>query len=151
MFYYKNSSKDFYLVDMAKCSIAESKNILDEADLVIAFFSQGNTEIQNFFERFSSLIPKALFVIVDYQRDFGLTCRKICTEYGIKRNKILIIPYDAEFEKACEEGNLQSFVLENMHQTVEEEKNNCIANLKKLSKKIYMFGMHMKKEEREDE
>ena len=84
MFYYKVSEQSYYLLDMAKCSIAESVKILDEAELVVVFLSQNETEIQNFFERFSSLIPKALFVIVDYQRDSGYSFRKIKEDFGIK-------------------------------------------------------------------
>jgi len=151
MFYYKSFKKDFYLLDMAKGSIAESKNVLDEAELVVVFLSQGKTEIQNFFERFSSLVPKALFVIVDEQRDTGFTYRKLKTEYGIKRNKIGIIPYNDAFEKACEGGNLELYISNNMYQTIDAQNSNFILSLKKLSKKIYMLGMNINAEEQEDE
>ena len=126
---------------MAKGSIAESKNVLDEAELVIVFLSQDKTEIQNFFERFSSLLPKAFFVIVDYQRDSVYTSRKISAEYGIKHNNIGIISHSREFEKACEEGNLGQFIFQNLHRTVEEQNNRFIASLKKLAKKIQMWGL----------
>ena len=74
---------------MAKCSVADSKNVLDEADLVVVFLSQKETEIQNFFERFSSLIPKVLFIIVDYQRDSGYSCRRIKEKYGITPRQVI--------------------------------------------------------------
>lgn len=141
MFYYKSSSKNFYFLDMAKGSIAESKNVLDEAELVIVFLSQDKTEIRNFFERFSSLLSKAFFVIVDYQRDSLYTSRKISAEYGIKLDNIGIIYHNREFEKACEEGNLGQFIFQNLHRTMEEQNNRFIASLKKLARKIQMWGL----------
>ena len=86
MFYYKSTPSDYYLLDMAKSGIAESKNVLDEAELVVVFFSQDETDIQNFFERFSSLVSKTLFVIMDFQRDSVHMCRKLKTQYGINQS-----------------------------------------------------------------
>lgn len=150
MFYYRTASKDFYLLDMAGSSIAESKNVLDEAELVVVFFSQNGTEIQNFFERFSSLIPKTLFAIVDEQQDAEHTCRKLKTEYGIKQNDIGIIPLSNEFEKASEEGDLAKFLLQNVRSTVMDAKYNFVLSLRKLSKKIYRKGINLYSKEQED-
>ena len=85
-FYHMVRCQDFYLFDMAKCSIAESGNALDEADLVVIFLSQDVTEIHNFFERFSSLIPKTIVIIVDYQQNnsSGYLFRKLKEKYGRK-------------------------------------------------------------------
>ena len=138
MFYYAVSQDVFYLLDMAKCNISESKHVLDEAELVVVFLSQNETEIQNFFERFSSLVPKAIFVIVDYQRDTGNSCRKIKAKYGINSDNIGIIPHNSEFEVACEEGNLEQYILRGMQSTMEEHNYYFISNLRKLTKKIYM-------------
>lgn len=152
MFYYKAATKDFYMLDMAKSSIAESKNVLEEADLVIVFLSKNETEIQNFFERFSSLTPKTLFVIMDYQQDAEHTCRKFKAAYGIKQNDIGIILYNNEFEKASEEGNLAKFVLQNIQGTLENPNYNFILSLRKVSKKIYMKGINFyAKEQKDDE
>ena len=142
MFYYKSGPKDFYLLDMAKSSIAEARNVLDEAELVIVFFSQEETDIQIFFERFSSLVSKSLFVIVDYQRDAGRMCRKLKADYAISQNKIGIIPYHIEFEKASEEGNMEQFVLKNVQHAMEESNYNFILNLRKVAKKIYTSSLN---------
>lgn len=151
MFYHQISSKDFYLLSMAKSSIAESKNVLDEAELVVVFLSQNEPEIQNFFERFSSLIPKAFFVIVDNQREAGHACRKLKSEYGIKHSDIGIIPHNSEFEQASEDGNMGHFILHNIQGTMEEQNNNFIVSLRKVSKTIYMRGINMCNKEQEDD
>lgn len=137
MFYYSVPQDGFYLLDMAKGSIAESKNVLDEAELVVVFLSQNETEIHNFFERFSSLVPKAIFVIVDYQRDTGNSCRKIKAKYGICSDDIGIIPHNDEFEIASTEGNLEQYILRGMQSTMEEHNYSFISNLRKLVRKIY--------------
>jgi len=151
MFYYKTEPKDFYLLDMAKNGIAESKKVLDEAELVIVFLSQNITEIQKFFERFSSLIPQTLFVILDYQQDAEQICRKLKAEYGIKQNDIGIIPFNNEFEKASEEGNLIKYIFHNMQCPMEDSKHNFLFNLRKVSKKIYMKGINFYAKEQSDD
>lgn len=138
MFYYSVPRDVLYLLDMAKCSISESKNVLDEAELVVVFLSQSETEIQKFFERFSSLVPKAIFVIVDYQRDTENSCRKIKAKYGINNDDIGIIPHNDAFENASEEGKLEQFILNGMHNTTEKCNYSFISNIRKLAKKIYM-------------
>jgi len=140
MFYYKVPSESFYLLDMAKGGIAESKNVLDEAETVVVFLSQDETEIQNFFERFSSLVPKVIFVIVDYKRDAGYSCRKLKEKYGLNHDNIGSVPCDNEFKKACEEGNLKQYILCGMYRTNKEQKNGFIGSLRKLVKKIYTQG-----------
>ncbi len=151
MFYYTTAPKDFYLLDVAKSSIAESKNVLDEAELVIVFLSQDETEIQNFFERFSSLVSKALFVIVDEQHDTGHTCRKLKSEYGINGTDIGIIPHNKGFEQASEEGNMGQFLWQNAKETLEEQKYSFIASLRKVSKKIYMRAINLRTKEQANE
>ena len=141
MFYYKTSTDVFYLLDMAKSSIAESRNVLDEAELVIVFLTQNETEIQNFFERFSSLVPKTIFVIVDYKRDTGYSFRDLEEEYRINRDNIGVIPKNRNFHKACEEGNMGRFLTNISCDMDEEYNNNFIASIKKIAKKIYVRGV----------
>ena len=141
IFYYKIPRNGFYLLDMAKCSIAESGNILDEADLVIVFLTQDETEFQNFFERFSSLVPKAIFVIVDYQRDLGYSFRRLKEEYGINRDNIGFIPRNRNFHEACEEGNMSRFLTDINYDVDAEYDANFITAVKKIAKKIYIRGV----------
>ena len=151
MFYYKCPEQSFYMLDVAKCSIAESRNVLDEADLVVVFLSQDESDIHYFFERFSSLLPKALFVIADYQQDAGYSWRKLKEEYGIDSENIGIIPESREFVKASEEGNLSQFILNSMRAEAKERDRKFVSNLKKIAKKVRARGVSPKKKEPKNE
>ena len=151
MFYYKMPRNGFYLLDMAKCSISESRNVLDEAELVIVFLTQDETDFQNFFERFSSLLPKVIFVIVDYQRDAGYSFRKLKEKYGINRKNIGFIPRNRNFYKACEEGNMSRFITNTDCGIDAEDNSNFIASIKKIAKKIHERGVCLCTKECEDE
>jgi len=140
MFYCNVPKNVFYMLDMAKCSISTSLNVLDEAELVVVFLSQNETEIQNFFERFSSLIPKVLFIIVDYQRDSGYSCRRIKEKYGINSNNIETLPKNRNFHMMCEEGNMEQFLSGKLFQHEPEGDGLFLAALKKITKKICMRG-----------
>ncbi len=151
MFYYKTPDDTFYMLDMAKCSIAESKNVLDEADLIVVFFSQNKTDIHNFFERFSSLISKAIFIFVNYQRDSGYSSQRLKEDYGIYSNNIGIITENRDFLRACEEGNLGRFVSDSMHRIGEEQNHTFITCIKKIVKKIQEQGKRINAKEKDDE
>ena len=151
MFYYKIRQRDFYLLDMAKCNVAESKNVLDEAELVVVFLSQDKTEIQNFFERFSSLIPKALFIFVNNQRDKKESFRILKEDYGVNSNKIGHIPDNRNFYMACEEGNMSRFFADSIYRTDEKQDGNFTNSIKKLAKKIYGQGVCLWAKKEKDE
>ena len=151
MFYYRIRGQDFYLLDMAKCSIAESKNVLDEAELVIVFLSPDKLEIQNFFERFSSLVPKALFIIVSYQRDIGYLFRRLKEEYGINSDKVGSIPSNRNFHKACDEGNLTRFIVDSKYHIDIKQNRSVMSSIKKIAKKIHVQGVCVCAKKEEDE
>lgn len=151
MFYYKMPGNGFYLLDMAKCSIAESRNALDEAELLIVFFTQDETDFQNFFKRFSSLVPKTIFVIVDYQRNSEHSFQSLKEKYGIKRENIEVIPKNSDFYKACEEGNIGRFITSAGHSIDAEDNSNFIVSIKKIAKKIHIRGVCLWTKECKDE
>lgn len=151
MFYYKSPPQSFYLLDMAKKYNASSQSALDEAEAVIVFLSKNATDIHNFFERFSSLVPKTLFVMVDYHRGAGYSCRKLESDYGIKRRNIIILPYNCEYEEACKEGKLEIFLEKNKKRSTREANYKLIASLRRIVKHIYKWENIGKEKEREDE
>lgn len=137
MFYFNSSPHDFYFMDMAKGNISVSKKVLEEADFIVVFLSQDEYELQNFFERFSSLISQVIFVIVDCHRDVGVFCRKLESFYRVNRNNIGIIRYNREFKEACETGDLLQFIRESRRVSTREQRYNFIMSLRRVARRIY--------------
>ena len=151
MFYYKMPRNGFYLLDMARCSIAESRNVLDEAELVVVFLMQDEIEIQNFFERFSSLIPKAIFIIVDYQRNSVYSFQRLKEKYGINRENMEFIPKNKNFYAACEEGNISHFMSSAARDIEEGYDGNFLVSIRRIAKKIHIRGVCLCTKEGNDE
>lgn len=113
MFYLDIPEEVFYLLELAGESNLVFQGALEEADLIIVFLPQDVAKIQKFFYRYSSLVSKAIFVIVEKHRIDRASYRKIVAEYGIKYKNIGSIPWSKTFISACEEGRLELFLKEN--------------------------------------
>ncbi len=137
MFYYEVPPDVLYLLDIAGENNAASQSALEEADIVVVFLSQDVTEIQKFFDRFSSLIPKTLFIIVDYKKNKKVTPRTVSAKYGIDVKNIGSIPHNNEYTEACEEGRLEFFLRSNLKQATKEPLYNFITSLRTVTKLLF--------------
>lgn len=58
---------DICYIDMAPCNNLSSKTILEEADLIVVNLSQNFRLLENFFQSYSSLIAKSVFIIIQQE------------------------------------------------------------------------------------
>jgi hypothetical protein len=113
--------------------------------------SQNKTEIQKFFEQFSSLIPKALFVIVNYQKDSMYSIRELKEEYGLNSDNIEIIPKNRNFSAACENGDMEVYFSYTRYHKDSQKDKLFTTSIKKIAKKINMRGVCLCAEKRKNE
>lgn len=136
MFYYEVPWTTLYLLDIGGENNIASQSALEEADLIVVFLPQNVTELQNFFYRFSSLIPDDIFVIDGFQKDGCCTKRSVAEKYRINRNNIGIIPPNKEYTEACEEGRLESFLKNNLRPMKKEPQYLFMSNIRYLAKRL---------------
>lgn len=137
MFFYEVPRTGFYLLDIAGESSAAFQGALDEADVVVVFLSQDEAKIQNFLERFSSLIPKTLFIIEVRLKNNKYSRRDFSEKYGINIRNIGIIPQNNVYKEACEEGRLEFFLKNNLSQTPKTTQDNFMSKLKNITNLLY--------------
>lgn len=137
MFYYDVPKSAFYLLHLVGENNASFYNALDEADIVVAFLSQNAAEIQKFFTRFSSLIPKTLFVIEVRQRKNRKFRRDFLTKFGVDIRNIGIIPYNSEYIEACTEGKLEYFIKNAANASTQTSQYNFVSKLRSITKLLY--------------
>lgn len=147
MFYYDIPQTAFYLLDIAGESSAAFQSALDEADVVVVFLSQNVTEIQNFLERFSSLIPKTLFIIEACLQNNRYSQRDFSAKYGIDIRNIGIIPHNTIFTEACEEGRLEFFLKQNLNPSAKNLQENFMSKLKNITSLLYERNTYHEKKE----
>ena len=95
MFYYEVSEKTLFFMDVAPESNLVFGSILEEADIVVSFLPQDSIKIQIFFEHYSSLIPKSLFIIDDFRKNGGCIPKNLSVKYRItpaKKKKLTSEP-----------------------------------------------------------
>ena len=101
---------DYVFIDTESNQNLSTKHILYDADIVVVNLSQDPKKIYDFFENYTSLKEKAVYIIGKYQPEKRWTRKRICYEYNVPRNKIGVIPYNVEFNDALINGKLQHFL-----------------------------------------
>ena len=145
MFYYEVPENSFYLLDVAGESSAYVQDMLEEAEVIVVFLPQDEIEIQKFFYRFSSLIPKAIFVIEESYRITRVFYRKMVAEYGINYRNIGSIPQNKEYTDACEDGKLESFLRQK--QAANSSQYSFIMGIRYVAQLLHERKMHQGRKE----
>lgn len=127
-----------------------SKNILETADLIVVNLCQNKTYIDDFFENYSSLIPKAVFLIGNYSTQSCLNYRTIAKEYEIPLELLTPIPRSEAFESAYRSGRTVEFITGSYHSLKEHPEYFFIQSVRRAAtmiiKRALTRGRFSKKE-----
>lgn len=106
---------EFVFVDTETNQNLSSKLILHSSDLIVVNISQNPFLIRDFFDNYSSLKDKVVFLVGSYQPEFTWSYSRICYEYNIPRNRIGVIPYNMELKDAMQSGKVLQFINRNFY------------------------------------
>ncbi len=87
-----------------------SKIILDEADLIVVNLIQNQSMIKDFFENYSSIIRKCVFLISNYHSGSIMNIYQISKVHLINPTHIVSIPYNVEYQQALYQGTVVEFL-----------------------------------------
>lgn len=105
-----NDTSNITFINVAPNNLS-TKTILDRANLIVVNLSQNPVYIQDFFENYSSLIPKSIFIINNYSKDSIIHYKSLIHKYGIKQDQITRIPYNEQFIESYHMGRVVEFML----------------------------------------
>lgn len=105
---------DIVYVDTSKDNHLSTKIILDEVDLVVVNLQQEITQLKYFFQNYSSLLEKCVFLISNYNPNSYLTLLKISSIFTIPQSRIAAIPYNENYREALDRGSLVEFLYSNI-------------------------------------
>lgn len=133
-------------------NILSSKTILEEADLIVVNLCQNIIYLEDFFENYSSLISKSIFLINNYSNQSILNCRKISTLYDVPKENIIPIPYNDLFQDAYTRGSVVEFMTGNFMCSKENSNYPFIQAVRKaagtIMKRAELSGALTRKETR---
>jgi hypothetical protein len=108
-----DENSEICFIDTACRNNLSSKNILDEADLIVVNLCQNAMLLEDFFLNYSSLIPKAVFLVGNYTAHSNISSKRIAMKYDIPYDNITVIPSNEMYRNAFLTGNVVEFISRN--------------------------------------
>lgn len=131
---YENIS-DFIMVRARNGNNLSTKQVLDEADLVMVELSQDYNVLDAFFDNYSSIRQKAFFVFSQYKRN-SISIHHIMDKYHLNKDQVIVLTEHAPLNAACIAGNLVSYLKGNNNCKKESEHYRCVRELRRAAKMI---------------
>ncbi|MGB8455259.1 MAG: hypothetical protein WCD89_23375 [Anaerocolumna sp.] len=104
---------DITYIDTSNHNNLSSKIILEEVDLVVVNLIQNSSMIQNFFDNYSSILNKCVFLISNYSKNSSLNLNNISKAHSISKPSIAAIPNNIEYQDAVSQGTVIEFLSRN--------------------------------------
>lgn len=136
---------EYIFIDTESNQNLSTKQILFDADIVVVNLTQKPDNIRDFFENYTSIREKAIYIIGKYRSERMWTRKKISYEYNVPRNRIGIMPYTFELEDAIESGKVQQYLCSNYFKATSRENEFFIRQCKKNAKIIESAALEVKK------
>ncbi|MCI9080258.1 MAG: hypothetical protein HFH68_15340 [Lachnospiraceae bacterium] len=141
---------DNVFIDTERNENLSSNAILTEADLVVVNLVQDKVALNEFFENYSSIKEKSVYLIGAYQPELLFNYRRICYEYHIPRDRIGIIPYNIELSEAMSEGRILQFLNRNYEKASGRENDYFMRHCKKSSMMVRKNLINLRKRKKEE-
>jgi hypothetical protein len=137
---------DICMIDTASHENLSSKAVLEEADLIVVNLCQKQSVLEDFFINYSSLIPKAVFLISNYDHRLAPSLKKIIEIYDIPMDHITVIPYHEAFQNAFVKGSVVEFISGNYSCPKENPNYLFIRSVKKAAYMVIKNAEEMVKQ-----
>lgn len=105
-----DQTMDFSFIDCGCRRDQDTMQLLTQADLVVANFKQSPRQLDAFFLNYSGVLEKVVYFIGNYQKDSAYNKKNIHRIYRIAPERIGVVPYNPEFQLACQKGRLDRFM-----------------------------------------
>lgn len=125
---------EYVYIDTAGGGYLSTKLILEAADVVVVNLSQEQAVLDDYFEKYDSLDCKAVYLIGNYNADSKFNLSNITRKYRIKKDKIGVVPHNAELKDALSDGSLIKFITRNYTCGPEDENYYFMKQMKHASK-----------------
>ncbi len=110
-----------------------SKTILEAADLIVVNLCQNQNFLEDFIQSYSSLIPKAVFLIGNYSNRNILSRRRISELCEVPLEDITPIPWNQDFQEACSRGRAVEFITGNYRCTSDNPNYSFIQSIRRAA------------------
>jgi hypothetical protein len=142
------ANTDLCFIDTASNNNLSTKIILEESDLIVVNLCQKSSVLEDFFLNYSSLIPKAVFIISHYNPHSLYTLRKISNQYHISSEFIIPFTDNERYENAYQNGYVHEFISRNINCN-KENPNYLFTQAVKKASNIVLRKMEVQAKQKE--
>lgn len=128
---------DLTFIDTGNSNVLGTKEVLDEADLIIVNLSQDPNELHNFFKNYYSILSRSFILISKYDKKSYYNLKKITQTYLLDKSNVATIPYNAEYKEALRSGKLIGFLINNFNCKKCNQNYYFMSETIKATEKIY--------------
>ena len=125
------SISDMVLIDTESRGNASSVQILEEADIVVVNIDQDKDAWDDYFEHYSSMLGKSVFLIGQYEKENSFDRECIHRQYHIPKDKMAVIPYNVDLHIAANEGRMIPFLNRNYLKSSRAENEYYMGEVKR--------------------
>lgn len=124
---------DYVFIDTETNQNLSSNTILSDADMIVVNLRQDPVMLDEFFENYSSVREKAVYLLGEYQPEIAWNLRRICYRYRISRDQIGVVPYNIELEESMNQGRVLQFLNRNYYKASGRENDYFMRQVRKAS------------------
>lgn len=138
-----DSMEDFAEVVFLDCGLGKGKffdKIMKRADVVVVNLVQSQRVIRQFFTSFPKFFEKSVYLIGRYDHQFPCDINKIMMQSRIPKDHIGVIPYNAGFWDAFQNGRCAQFIQRNAYGGLYEKNRQFSKELKASTEMILKKG-----------
>lgn len=126
-----NQYADYVFIDTMNGNNLSTKLILEQADLVVVQLEQEFHILEEFFENYSALRNKAVFLINNYKPNSIYSVKYMLKRYHISKSSIIPISFNMQLSESYLQGLLISFLSSNLRINADNENYRIICELKR--------------------
>ncbi len=123
-----------------------TKTILDNSDLIVVNLCQKQSILEDFFLNYSSLLPKSILLLSNYDNHTKLHARYLISKYGINPENIVVLPRNEAYETAYSNGDVVEFISRNYNGSKENPNYIFMNSVKKSTSIIVRRAVELAKQ-----
>lgn len=141
---------DVCFIDTACHNNLSTKNILEESDLIVVNLCQKQSVLEDFFLNYSSLIPKSIFIVGNYEFNKKLNVKRISAMYEIPEESMVVLPINENYHNSFSDGSVVEFISRN-HACLKDNPNFIfIQSVKRAAHMIMRKAVELAKAKEKD-
>lgn len=133
LFHMIKKNSDICFINTACSNNLSTKTILEEADLIVVNLCQKQSILDDFFLNYSSMIPKSVFLISNYDPHIMPNRKKMLYQYQLPPERLIAIPSNISYDNSYNNGSVVEFIYRNYSCIRENPNYIFIQSIKKAA------------------